>query len=58
MYICFSMFAGEALSLTAASSHFQLPDPPAEKNDLRLVIMASAPQSKGMTRAYSKAVSI
>lgn len=46
------------LSLTAANFHFQLPDPPAEKDDLRLVIMASAPQSNGVTRAYSKAVSI
>lgn len=46
------------LSLTTANFHFQLPDPPAEKDDLRLVIMASAPQSKGVTRAYSKAVSI
>ena len=46
------------LSLTAANFPFQLPDPPAERDDLRLVIMASAPQSKGVTRAYSKAVSI
>lgn len=46
------------ISLTAANFHFQLPDPPAEKDDLRLVIMASAPQSNGVTRAYSKAVSI
>lgn len=46
------------LSLTADSFTFQLPDPPQVKDDLRLVIMASAPQSRGVTRAYSKAVMI
>lgn len=48
------------LSLTADSFTFQLPDPPAEaeRADLRLVIMASAPQSNGVTKAYSKAVMI
>lgn len=46
------------LSLTADTSTFQLPDPPQEKADLRLVIMASAPQSRGVTRAYSKVVMI
>lgn len=48
------------LSLTADSFTFQLPDPPAEaeRADLRLVIMASTPQSNGVTKAYSKAVMI
>ena len=32
--------------------------PPAETADLKLVIMASAPQSNGVTKAYSKAVMI
>lgn len=48
------------LSLTADAFQFQLPDPPAEADraDLKLVIMASAPQSNGVTKAYSKAVMI
>ena len=46
------------LSLTADTFTFQLPDPPQEKADLRLVIMASAPQSRGVTKAYSKVVMI
>lgn len=49
---------GADLSLTTANFYFQLPAPPVVKDDLRLVIMASAPQSNGVTRAYSKAVSI
>lgn len=31
---------------------------PVDKDNLKLVIMASAPQSNGVTRAYSKAVMI
>lgn len=46
------------LALSTDSFTFQLPDPPAETADLKLVIMASAPQSNGVTRAYSKAVMI
>lgn len=46
------------LALSTDSFTFQLPDPPAEAADLKLVIMASAPQSNGVTRAYSKAVMI
>ena len=46
------------LSLTASQFTFQLPDPPAVTTDLKLVIMASAPQSNGVTRAYGKAVMI
>ncbi len=46
------------LSLTATQFTFQLPDPPAVTTDLKFVIMASAPQSNGVTRAYSKAVMI
>lgn len=46
------------LALSTDSFTFQLPDPPAETADLKLVIMASAPQSNGVTKAYSKAVTI
>jgi hypothetical protein len=46
------------LSLDGNAFTFQLPDPPADAADLRLVIMASAPQSNGVTRAYGKAVQI
>lgn len=49
---------GAELSLDADSFTFQLPDPPAVTTDLKLVIMASAPQSRGVTKAYSKAVMI
>ena len=37
---------------------FQLTDMPESTEDLKLVIMASAPQSNGVTKAYSKAVQI
>lgn len=46
------------LSLTADKFNFQLSGMPADKDNLKLVIMASAPQSNGVTRAYSKAVMI
>ena len=48
----------EAVSDGSDQFTFQLPDPPAVTTDLKLVIMASAPQSNGVTRAYSKAVMI
>ena len=37
---------------------FQLTDMPESTENLKLVIMASAPQSNGVTKAYSKAVQI
>ena len=37
---------------------FQLTDMPDSTEDLKLVIMASAPQSNGVTKAFSKAVQI
>ena len=51
--------SGAAISLTADKFTFTLDSEPAENMaDLRLVVMASAPQSNGVTRAYSKAVAI
>ena len=46
------------LDLSAEAFTFQLTDMPAVTDDLKLVILASAPQSNGVTRAYSKAVQI
>ena len=46
------------LDLSAEAFSFQLTDMPAETADLKLVVMASAPQSNGISRAYSKAVQI
>ena len=51
--------SGAAISLTADTFTFTLDSEPTENMaDLKLVIMASAPQSNGVTRAYSKAVGI
>ena len=51
--------SGAAISLTADAFTFTLDSEPTENMaDLKLVIMASAPQSNGVTRAYSKAVGI
>ena len=44
--------------LSAEAFNVQLTDMPADVADLKLVIMASAPQSNGISRAYSKAVQI
>ena len=44
--------------LSAQAFNVQLTDMPADVADLKLVIMASAPQSNGISRAYSKAVQI
>ena len=44
--------------LSAQAFNVQLTDMPANVADLKLVIMASAPQSNGISRAYSKAVQI
>ena len=50
--------SGAAISLTADTFTFTLDSEPTENMaDLKL-IMASAPQSNGVTRAYSKAVGI
>ncbi len=46
------------ISLSADSFDFELEAVPADVTDLKLIIMASAPQGNGITRAYSKAVQI
>ena len=46
------------LDLSADAFNFQLTDMPENVADLRLIIQASAPQSNGISRAYSKAVQI
>ena len=46
------------LDLSAEAFTFQLTGMPADADNLKLVILASAPQSNGVTRAYSKAVQI
>ena len=51
--------SGAAISLTTDAFTFTLDSEPTQNMaDLKLVIMASAPQSNGVTRAYSKAVGI
>ena len=42
----------------ADAFNFQLTDMPDNVEDLRLIIQASAPQSNGISRAYSKVVQI
>ena len=44
-----------AFSLTTAAMTFQQASIPSDVTDLKLVIQASDPQGKGITRAYSKA---
>ncbi len=46
------------INLTADSFDFELEAVPADVANLKLIIMASAPQGNGITRAYSKAVQI
>ena len=46
------------MDLSADGFQFQLTDMPESTENIRLVIQASAPQSNGVTRAYSKAVQI
>ena len=53
--IAFEEMSGSAKDVTAAKVRGRKY---IRNRGLRLVIMASAPQSKGVTRAYSKAVSI
>ena len=46
------------LDLSADAFNFQLTGLPDSTENLKLIIMASAPQSNGISRAYSKAVQI
>lgn len=51
--------SGAAISLTDDTFTFTLDSEPTQNlTDLRLIIMASAPQSNGISSAYSKAVGI
>ena len=46
------------MPLTPTKFTFELESEPENVQDLQLIIQASAPQSNGVTRAYSKAVQI
>lgn len=46
------------ITLTAEKFEFELENVPADTANLKLVILASEPQSNGVTRAYSKAAGI
>ena len=46
------------ITLTPTKFTFELEGEPADAANLKLVTQASAPQSNGVTRAYSKAVQI
>ncbi|MDO4827540.1 MAG: hypothetical protein Q4B16_08345 [Bacteroidia bacterium] len=46
------------IALTDTAFKFTLDEVPASTTNLKLIIQASAPQSNGITRAYSKAVQI
>ena len=46
------------VTLTPTKFTFELESEPEDVANLKLVVMASAPQSNGVTRAYSKAVQI
>lgn len=48
--------ASATLALSASAMSFKLASVPADVTNLKLVILASAPQSNGITRAYAKAV--
>lgn len=48
--------ASATLALSASAMNFKLASVPADVTNLKLVILASAPQSNGITRAYAKAV--
>ena len=50
--------AEAAIELSEGTFSFQLPSVPADVTGLKLVIMASAPQSNGISNAYAKAVQI
>lgn len=46
------------ISLTSTKFTFELEAEPADAANLKLIVMASAPQSNGITRAYGKAAQI
>ena len=46
------------ITLTTEKFEFELENIPADTANLKLVILASEPQSNGVTRAYSKATSV
>ena len=46
------------VTLTPTKFTFEVESEPEDVANLKLVVMASAPQSNGVTRAYSKAVQI
>ena len=46
------------ITLTSEKFEFELENVPADTANLKLVILASEPQSNGVTRAYSKAAEI
>ena len=46
------------ISLTPTKFTFELESEPAEPGNLKLIVQASAPQSNGISRAYSKASQI
>lgn len=50
--------SGATIALTAEKFTFTLDDEPSAAADLKLVVMASAPQSNGISRAYSKASAV
>lgn len=50
--------ASATIALSASAMSFTLASVPADVTNLKLVILASAPQSNGITRAYSKCVTI
>ena len=50
--------ASATIALSASAMNFTLASVPADVTNLKLVILASAPQSNGITRAYSKCAAI
>lgn len=50
--------ASATIALSASAMSFTLASIPADVTNLKLIILASAPQSNGITRAYSKCTSI
>ena len=46
------------ITLTPSKFTFELEGEPENPENLKLIVMASAPQSNGVTRAYSKAVRV
>lgn len=50
--------AEAVITLTPSKFTFELEGEPENPENLKLIVMASAPQSNGVTRAYSKAVRV